>query len=379
MRAVEFIFNPGGSRFATPASAPGRIPRSASTALPAWFFEFDWSVVSKEKLFLPDGSPIEYGGWRFNEQLEEVSLSDRGWRRCASLLWIDLPPEAVFVTGAMIEKAASALWYYAQGSSVLPAFVGELRRLAKQFGRRDPAVRLTALAHSDLAVWRMVLRAAARRPRLAAFCMRRMSAVIRPTFWIKGDSSFTGAGAWLRHGDELAFDTDASKGSSPLTAFSTSWSADETAAAARFMDVHADINVLECAVIVLAIGMFGPSVEGGAGSYAGDNSNSLAWCKLRRAKGSSVASGLVKLVCLLAVRYSLHLRFDFCQGALNQIADALSRQRAAAKRRELRQLIGTRPLTTLPIGHALRTVVSQVLLGAPEDAWLPQFEDELLR
>ena len=42
------------------------------------------------------------------------------------------------------------------------------------------------------------------------------------------------------------------------------------------------------------------------------------------------------------------------------------------------RLSSPRPLTTLPIGHALRAVVSQVLLGAPEDAWLPQFEDELL-
>jgi hypothetical protein len=379
MRAIEFIFNPAGSRFATAATAPGLLPRDAAAPLPDWVFDFDWVVVSRAKLFLPDGSPVEYAGWQFNEQLEEVSLSDRGWRRCVSLLWIDLAEGVTNVSGALLEKAASALWYYAQGSSILPAFVGELRRLAKEWTRLAASVPLTALALNDLRVWRMVLRAAARRPRLVSFCMRRLAVVLSPEFWIKGDSSFAGAGAWLRWGSALAFDSDAHAGTSPLSAFTLTWSSEERSAAAQHMLVHGDINVLECAVLVLSVGTFGPAIEGCAGSYAGDNSSSLAWCKLRRAKGSVVGSGLVKLLCLLAVRFRLHLRFDFCQGVLNQIADALSRLNAAAKRRDLADLVGQRPLTMCPIGHSLRSVVRQVLLGAPEADWLPAFEDELIR
>jgi len=378
MRAVEFVFNPAGSRFATASTAPGALPRDSAAPLPDWVFDFDWVVVSRAKLFLPDGAPVEYAGWQFNEQLEEVSLSDRGWRRCVSLLWIDLAEGITSVSGALLEKAASALWYYAQGSTILPAFVGELRRLAKQWTRLAASVPLSALAISDLRVWRMVLRAAARRPRLLSFCMRRLAAVLVPAFWIKGDSSFAGAGAWLRWGCALAFDSDAYAGASPLSAFTLTWSSDEREAAAQHMRVHGDINVLECAVLVLSVGTFGAAVEGCAGSYAGDNSSSLAWCKLRRAKGSVVGSGLVKLLCLLIVRYRLHLRFDFCQGVLNQIADALSRLNAAAKRRDLAALIGQRTLTMCPIGYSLRSVVTQVLLGAPETDWLPAFEDQLI-
>jgi hypothetical protein len=376
-RALEFVFAPSDSLFATAASAPASAI-SEHKDLPPWLLEFDWKVVSKSKLFPPNGDEREFSGWSFSEELESVSLSDRGWRRVVSLLWLDIPETAETVPRHVLEKAASALWYYAQGSSVLPAYVGELRRLVKQFKNHNDEVPLSALARSDLAVWRLVILAAARRPMLVSFCMRDLACVLRPLFYIKGDSSFAGAGAWLRMGEQPEFDEDVATDlqGGALVAFKLRWTVAERQAAARLMLTEGDINVMECAVLILSVATFGPSLEGQTGSYAGDNSSSLAWCKLRRAKGSRVGSGLVKILCLLLVRFRIRLRFDFCMGRLNQIADALSR--LDTHRSELRRLTGARPFSVRPVDAAVRHTVTQVLTGVPEERWLPLFKAELL-
>ena len=260
----------------------------------------------------------------------------------------------------------------------MPAYVGELRRLVKEFKHHNDEVPLSALARSDLAVWRLVILAAARRPMLVSFCMRDLACVLKPMFYIKGDSSFAGAGAWLRMGEQPEFDEDiaADLQGGALVAFKLRWTAAERQAAAQLMLTEGDINAMECAILILSVATFGPSLEGQTGSYAGDNSSSLAWCKLRRAKGSRVGSGLVKILCLLLVRFRIRLRFDFCMGRLNQIADALSR--LDTRRSELRRLTGARPFSVRPVDVMVRRTVTQVLTGVPEERWLPLFKAELL-
>jgi hypothetical protein len=255
-------------------------------------------------------SRMEVIGWTLDMIEESIGPSLKGICKMMHYIFDVMRPPVRSVTIVKLESLVGVLRHY---SLVMPLLYGTLSHLQGQLIKARNStvpvarVNLTAASLSELAMWRIMLEAGLANRSLwtcpLSFIQRTVPA------------------------DALQLVTDASQlfgGGYVLQGISYGhwlWSVEEQEC---FVGSDEHINVLELAVLVLAILANVDHLRNRCVHAQIDNTSALCWTNALRSKTPS-AQPWIKLLLLTCVSYNIHICATHIRGIDNTVADGLSR------------------------------------------------------